>query len=153
MPDEGSYAFEIDGVEEKKSKAENLMFAVKLRILSGPFAGETVRDWFMLSGKAAWTGKKKMQAFLGRDIEDGEEISAMDLQGAKAIGWVKHDTYMNRDDEQKTTTKIDGFAGPFSCGYRNVTDQELSDGAAPAPNVQQGKEPEGKTYDFEDIPF
>lgn len=148
LPTEGQYAFQIHAIEEKKSSKKDTMFAVVLKILGGEFAGETVRDWFMLEGKAAWSGKRKIEAFLDRELSDQDEIFAFDLQDKCAVGWLKRDTYTRDDGEVRNTVKMDGFAGPNDCGYRVIAEEELKALAVPV----NATTPNGDQSNFDDIP-
>lgn len=142
---EGMYAFWITEAEEKQSKAGNWMFQITLKGVNGEMHDKDIRDWIMLSGKAAHWHKRKLEAILARDITDGEEIKESDLVGRKVWGWMMHDEYTNSEGKKRISYKIDSSAGGDSCGY-------VSAGTFPWPDPGQQKPKAGPQEDLS-IPF
>ena len=67
----------VIAAEEKVSKKGAPMFEIELEVLG---EDTTVRDYIMLSGKAARWHSKKIKAILGlkEDLADGEEVNDID---------------------------------------------------------------------------
>ena len=117
------------------------MFVLNMVIASGDFVGVKIRDWIMLAGGAADWHKSKLQVILGRDLNDGDEVTEMDLVGRQCVAWIRHDKWEGRDGAEKIGLKIDAEGG--ECGYEAINEQTPppASGAELADN------------DFSDIPF
>jgi len=155
--EQGLYPLTITNAEEKKSKAKgHAMFALTLEVAVGAHKGTTMRDWIMMEGGAAEWHAAKLNAILGREINDGDEVESMDLQGADVWGYIKHRTYRGNDGEDHIGYELDGKAGPGGCGYvfKDAHPWPTTDEYT-VPGVTAGEPPEKKDgeYDFEDIPF
>jgi hypothetical protein len=158
MPPVGVYPLRIADAEEKTSKGGNVMFEVDVEIVAGTHHGIKFRDWIMLSGKAAGWHKKKLEQLLCRDLDDGDEILPMDIQGAEFWGYIKHNEYEGKDGTAKVGLQIDAKCGPYECGYspkalfpwpagQDWTPPGVVAGAPDEPTNDP------RDYDFEGIPF
>lgn len=108
----GIYLAEVDRCEEKRSRAGDTMFEIRLRAVD--FMRDLCMDWLLVEGPARNIGQGKLKAlgFTGSEAS----IESSDIIGRRCYVNVELNSYENKKGETRTNlrpTKCDGA----SLGY------------------------------------
>lgn len=133
---EGNYVVRVVDAAEATSSNGNPQIVVDLEVINGDQKGQTLKDWITVTEKSLGRVKGILSA-LRYEIPAGEfELPSSALIGRTATVVVRHEDYINKDNEHKVSAKIKVW-------------EEAPDGftAAPGAPVSAAQKPD------EDIPF
>lgn len=141
LPRGGTRHVEIGSVELKRSKKNDQMLVVELR--DAETREKLCSDFWMLEGKGAWSGNKKLEAF-GMDprAEEFDEIDLVGRRGYAALVAEDHPDYGPQ-------LKVDGKAEDSFAGYWPDDEPPLGYGASPIASIDADSGP----VDPSDTPF
>lgn len=130
---EGTYVVRVVDASEATSSAGNPQIVVDLEVLAGEQKGQSLKDWITVTAKSLGRVKGILAA-LRYEIPEGDfELPSSALIGRTASVIVRHEDYINRNNEHKTSAKIivweeapDGFTAapgaPVSAAQKTVDD-------------------------------
>lgn len=119
---EGNYVVRVVDAAEATSSNGNPQIVVDLEVINGDQKGQTLKDWITVTEKSLGRVKGILAA-LRYEIPAGDfELPSSALIGRTASVIVRHEDYVNKDNEHKVSAKIkvweeapDGFtAAPGS---------------------------------------
>ena len=119
---EGTYVVPVVDAEERTSSGGTPQIQLDLEVLTGDQKGQSLRDWITVTAKSLGRVKGILAA-LRYEIPAGDfELPSSALIGRTASVIVRHEDYVNKDNEHKVSAKIkvweeapDGFtAAPGS---------------------------------------
>lgn len=133
---EGTYVVRVVDASEGTSSNNNPQIIVDLEVINGDQKGQTLKDWITVTEKSLGRVKGILAA-LRYEIPEGDfELPSSALIGRTASVVIRHEDYINKDNEHKVSAKIKVW-------------EEAPEGFAPAPGAPVSAAQ--KTDD--DIPF